>query len=341
MQAAYNLSIQNRLPRSTKAARRDKAKRKKLEALTTVSPSAEHLLCKSFFLDGRPIFFSGTPVTNTTILPHQFRNGHTLCATQHLKVVDTTVGARLKLDNGDTVFTLIPRLKAIQNLKQPSLTVQALYALENAQTKAEIRGKTRITVPEDDGKYTTVGLKPNRGGPGISESWPKRLSADDRKAIMKLMTLCEDAAKAYLPSDEMRGLGVAQQLLGQWCQMEGRGDAEERWWGSLACGKNYYLNVHVDNDFFYSLTTIASDCRLQEHSTDAYNMQTEISNYFAFPEQGVAVALRPGDMLIFNPKYQHCLSSRTSFYQQKDVFCLSLYLKTAVVGGNDNSVPIP
>ena len=103
VQAAYNLSLQNRLPRSTKAARRDKAKRKKLEALTTVSPSAEHSLCKSFFLDGRPIFFSGTPVTNTTILPHQFRNGHTLCATQHLKVVDTTVGARLKLDNGDRV----------------------------------------------------------------------------------------------------------------------------------------------------------------------------------------------------------------------------------------------
>jgi hypothetical protein len=65
-------------------------------------------------------------------------------------------------------------------------------------------------------------------------------------------------------------------------------------------------------------------------------MDAEISNYFAFPEEGISVALRPGDMLIFNPLYRHCLSSRSSGFEGKDVFCLSLYLKTAVVGGNDN-----
>ena len=98
------------------------------------------------------------------------------------------------------------------------------------------------------------------------------------------------------------------------------------------------MNSHLDDDFFYSLTTIASECGLRQE-VDRYSMEAEVCNYFTFAEQGIAVALRPGDMLLFNPRYQHCLSSRTSFYQQKDVFCLSLYLKTAVVGGNDNSLP--
>ena len=30
-------------------------------------------------------------------------------------------------------------------------------------------------------------------------------------------------------------------------------------------------------------------------------MDAKVYNYFAFPEQGIAVALRPGDMLILNP----------------------------------------
>ncbi len=101
---------------------------------------------------------------------------------------------------------------------------------------------------------------------------------------------------------------------------------------------NYYLNAHLDNEFFYSLTTISSKFGLQE-DVDRYGMDAKVCNYFAFPEQGIAVALRPGDMLIFNPRYHHSLSSRTSAYQCKDVYCLSLYLKTAIVGGNDNSRP--
>jgi hypothetical protein len=54
----------------------------------------------------------------------------------------------------------------------------------------------------------------------------------------------------------------------------------------------------------------------------------------------VAVGMRPGEMLLFNPLYQHCLSSWTSMYESNDVFCLSLYLKTAIVRKNDNKLPL-
>ena len=106
----------------------------------------------------------------------------------------------------------------------------------------------------------------------------------------------------------MRGLRIAQ-LLGEWPEIEG--GASQPIWGSLECGKKYYLNAHLDDDFFYSLTSMSSKFGLQE-DVDRYGMDAKVCNYFAFPEQGIAVALRPGDKLIFNPRYHHCLSSRTS-----------------------------
>ena len=112
-------------------------------------------------------------------------------------------------------------------------------------------------------------------------------------------------------------------LLGGWQQISGV--TLNPLWGSLACGKNYYLNSHVDEDFFYSLTTVASEQGVQDN--DRYMMEAAICNYFTFAEQGIAVALRPGDMLIFNPLYHHCLFSRTARYENDDSWKLSFHTK--------------
>jgi hypothetical protein len=144
---------------------------------------------------------------------------------------------------------------------------------------------------------------------------------------------CEEAAKGYISSDELRGFKKARDSA-NWSQAR-----TQQVWGSIACGKNYYLNSHTDEDFFYSLTTIASSHGL-EADIDQCSMKADICSYFVFAEQGVTVALRPGDMLLFNPMCQHCLSSRSSLCSNKDIFCVSLCLKSAVVGKNDNSLPL-
>ena len=126
-------------------------------------------------------------------------------------------------------------------------------------------------------------------------------------------------------------------MLGDWPDI--CGGASQSIYGSLASSKNFYLNTHTDEDFFYSLTTVASAKGLRP-DIDRYSMDAPVCNYFTFAEQGIAVALRPGDMLLFNPTYQHCISSRTSIYEGEDVFCLSLYLKSAIVGKNDNNIPL-
>ena len=150
------------------------------------------------------------------------------------------------------------------------------------------------------------------------------------------MSQCQEVANGYIKSKELRGIQIAKLIL-KWDSIKGCKHGSIL--PSLSQALNTYLSAHTDEDFFYSLMTTAC-CHALRDDIDQYKLHAEVSNYFVFPEQGIAVALRPGDLLIFNPKYHHCLSSCTEAYQNKDVYSMSLYLKSAVVGKNDNRIPL-
>jgi hypothetical protein len=94
---------------------------------------------------------------------------------------------------------------------------------------------------------------------------------------------------------------------------------------------NVYLCAHIDHDFTFSVIQVHVD------NVD-YKIDNNIVCYFGFPRLGVAVALKPGDFLLINALEYHCLSSRCT--DDVDILCVSSYLKTAVVGGNDNKRPL-
>lgn len=52
------------------------------------------------------------------------------------------------------------------------------------------------------------------------------------------------------------------------------------------------------------------------------------------------MACRPGDHLVFNPLEYHCCSFKMDEYEDTDMYAMSLYLKTANVGCNDNSIEL-
>ena len=58
---------------------------------------------------------------------------------------------------------------------------------------------------------------------------------------------------------------------------------------------------------------------------------TEILQYFCFPGINSAVALRNGDLLLFNPTIPHCVSSRCTM--EEDVICTSLSSAKRIVTG--------
>jgi hypothetical protein len=90
------------------------------------------------------------------------------------------------------------------------------------------------------------------------------------------------------------------------------------------------LNSHTDDDSFYGVVT-----DLDADPLKYPQMEDDNALYFTFPTLGLAIALRPGDILIFNPAVYHSVSSRRD--PTKNIWCTSLYTKNAVVGGNDNS----
>ena len=66
-----------------------------------------------------------------------------------------------------------------------------------------------------------------------------------------------------------------------------------------------------------------------------YQNDDRIVCYFSFPQIGIAVALQPGDILMFNPQEPHCIFLRCN--KDDNIYCISSYLKIRVVGLNYNS----
>ena len=101
---------------------------------------------------------------------------------------------------------------------------------------------------------------------------------------------------------------------------------------AIAYGCNVFLQqAHKDDDFGYSVVTAMVT------TESARNVHEKPLCYFVFPEHGYAVSLQHLDVLVFNPRHFHCDMEKTV---EQDIICLSCYLETSVVGGNDNSVPL-
>ena len=101
--------------------------------------------------------------------------------------------------------------------------------------------------------------------------------------------------------------------------------------GGVAFGYQVYNAIHTDDDFSRSAVIVHVD---NLH----YQFGNQVAEYFCFPQLGIAVALYPGDIVIFNAQEPHAVSSQCRI--NDNVFCVSMYLKTSVVMLNDNSIEL-
>jgi len=195
------------------------------------------------------------------------------------------------------------------------------------------RGKSRVPVFETKSArmYATFGMAPRRNGKGLH---PNRKHLDDdnmlihRKNMSLFWAKFENIAKEYIDSKSLFGIGKVKEMVGYsgFSMNHNIEQSESSIWTSVALAKNVLMNAHTDEDFFMGGITALSE--------DGYTDDDKILQFFCFPNLGIAIPLRHGDVLLFNPKESHCVSSRVS--QHVDVIMASMYLKTAVVGGNNN-----
>ena len=235
------------------------------------------------------------------------------------------------------VFTLIPRSQMPNSTTEDTFDI--LNELLRSSKYVNKRGDTRMPKFETDQQYVAFGRTPNRGGRGTRDNMTQ-LQKNKRAYlhVSNLFSAAEDIAKQYLNAAHLQAIKHVKTIV-DWegfllCPNKRKRDdssVERRSaiWPAIAFGKNVYFPSHVDNDFFWSLTIVVGENTYESN---------RVLNYFCFPEYGVAVPLRDSDIILFNPRVQHCISSRCN--TDTDVINASLFLKTAIVGGNDNSLPL-
>jgi hypothetical protein len=153
-------------------------------------------------------------------------------------------------------------------------------------------------------------------------------------------------ARSYLPPGLLSSLQAAKLSVGDTVTFDHQHKSDDTVgsnsvWASMATSYNYISPAHRDRDAFLSCMFV-SMCAVDENRNGKYpySLKMDVSSYFCFPELKTAVALRPGDVLFFDPLQLHCCSQRTIPYQYKKVYLSSFYLSTKQISGNDNSVPV-
>jgi len=87
---------------------------------------------------------------------------------------------------------------------------------------------------------------------------------------------------------------------------------------------------HVDVDFLFSVFQI------NVLGAEFLVNDAAVAQHFCCPEHGYAIAVHPGDAIICNPNFYHCISSKTDAYEGIPVHVTIFYLKSTHAGGGDN-----
>ncbi len=105
-----------------------------------------------------------------------------------------------------------------------------------------------------------------------------------------------------------------------------------KYYGGIAFGCNVFVCCHTNTDFTRSISQIFLKGR------NRYKIDAEVVVYFCFPTLGVAVPLWPGIFLLFNSLIPHCILFQCKL--DDNIICVSMYLKLAAVGMNNNSLSL-
>jgi hypothetical protein len=312
--------------------RRLLGKKSKLESLTKVEPAKDRAVATDSLKNkNRSFFYSRTTVQ------------------EQMTVVDNPKGCYMMDAQAiHPVFILIPREESLECIGNRAPV--DIGALEELQRKVPNTTRSPYREGECTGHYNTVGVCANRGGRGTTVSKFEDTNKEEWSTLVKMSSRCQYVARGYLPSELLRG--VAKVMTMSECptmaeprkKNAGAKTVESPavvsgMFAALANAINHMSPAHTDQDFTLSLLTMNVK-GLVTPTKPKYSVDCPIVHHFVFPEYGIAIAMRPGDHLLFNPLHYHCLAEKEVHYNDRDVFVTSFYLKTAVVCKNDNSIPL-
>jgi hypothetical protein len=234
------------------------------------------------------------------------------------------------------VCILVPRCEVLNKSPCVNDDVDCLERILQVHTKVSLRGMKKSGIATS---YAILGATILRGGKGISFKHP--VNEADLRHCYSMLNRMEHFAKMWLPFGLMSTLNESKNMCNDNATLLGNNCGTRGVWASIASSYNYVSPAHVDEDAFLSCMTvsfISDSCDRQiKHR---YELEMEVALYFCLPQYGICVALRPGDIIFFNPLEYHCISQRTECYKNERIFVTSFYLKSKQLGLNDNNIPL-
>jgi hypothetical protein len=313
---------------------RENRKRAKIRALEEVELEDWEEEIKAVMLLGRKVYIGGI---SERLLPTNlpFRSIRWSVHT-HLIPYLNERGDGCRATNS---YTLLPREWITECFPKTDQYFQLFMRMLGLHPGLMPRGENKVPIydrgtPET---YVIVGTSAKRFGRGlrlVDRKLKREELRNDRCLLKKFFRQVAHAATAYLDTPSIRYLNVVKEMT-SFSKFSFDDTDESLIWPSLAVAANVVMEMHTDQDFVMGCAGVLGGRGYREHDASG----GDILQYFCFPSIGSAVGLRNGDLLLFNPTIPHCVSSRATMTE--DVICTSFYLKTAIVGGNDNALVVP
>ena len=271
-------------------------------------------------------------------------------------IIDTTDGG-ICYNNTKLMFILIPRSISIE-IPNAQNFINALQVIQSMKPSlSSNRGKrNRVLFEISNSNYVDLSIGVSRFFPGIYKKSINEVSKSKTDIVETYFGAIENICKNYLPNclinkldqvlndiqmDNFDEAKTFKEKIGttsneNTCNINGNMN-KFSCMPSTSFGINNFLPMHRDKDMFLSVVHVHSNADIAVGSSGKYNFQSDIVKYFTF-DNGISIGLRSGDLLIFNPIIDHCISASTEKYMSKSNYCISHYFKTAVASRNNNSI---
>ena len=333
----------NGLSSSVRRSRYRRAKKKQtkqLLLLTEIVLSSDHVPFSISYIEDEIIVFDGGNLSCPPISPPKtvgWRCHHV----SDLHIEDDLrgdIGLTFRRIEGCLPFIRLPRNTSLDIIGRCGLKriYAALQACENLRSPLCRSNKKRVF--SDFGmapKYACVGPQVSRNSPKVHDhpSFMEKLPIHHWQSLLWLMRRAKESFKTIADHQVISHIHHAKNAVPfKTFTTSNPQSTSSKFFGGIAFGTNVFLRCHTDQDFTMSISQVFLKGKA------SYQLNDDVIVYFCFPTLGIAVPLCPGDYLLFNPLIPHCISSRCRHEDQ--IMCVSMYLKTAIVGLNDNSLPL-
>ena len=326
-----------------RSRRAKKKQQKQLKILKDIVLPDHHFKLSTDEIDQDIIVFDGGDHSTPPIRPPDDIIWRSIPVRQlHIEdEIRCDVGLTFRQTDGVSSCIRLPRQMSLDIIGECGLTKihNSLLACEKLRRVALTRSD-RKRVFTDYGKpvtYACVGPQPSRNSNVVRSQPPFMDNLPDHhwRSLAWVMKRAEICFRQIADHSVLSNLHHAKKLVPFKTFSAGlhwSSNYNSDFFGGIAFGTNVFLRCHTDADFTMSISQVFLKGRSEYLPSD------DVVAYFCFPTIGIAVPLRPGDYFLFNALIPHCISSRCKL--EDEIMCASVYLKTAIVGMNNNDLPL-